>query len=126
VNEKRQTRATRWSATPLARILGPMQEFIHQSQSGGIVLLVGASWLAVGAGIAELPQGVNLRHMLGTSVLARMGFTMSLFISLLAFADPGTRATAKLAILLASLLAGDEQSLKTVSGDILLDTLCSR
>jgi NhaA family Na+:H+ antiporter len=35
-----------------------------------------------------------------------MGFTMSLFIAALAFPDPDTLATAKLAILLASVLAG--------------------
>jgi NhaA family Na+:H+ antiporter len=44
--------------------------------------------------------------MLGTGVLAGMGFTMSLFIASLAFTDLGTLATAKLAILIASLLAG--------------------
>ena len=68
--------------------------------------IVGASWLAVRAGIAELPQGVTWRHMLGTGVLAGMGFTMSLFIASLAFIDPDRLAMAKLAILLASLLAG--------------------
>lgn len=68
--------------------------------------IVGASWLAVRAGVAELPQGVSWGHMLGIGVLAGMGFTMSLFIASLAFADPAMLATAKLAILLASLLAG--------------------
>ncbi len=68
--------------------------------------IVGAAWLAVRAGIAELPPGVSWRHMLGTGILAGMGFTMSLFIASLAFTDPATLATAKLAILLASLLAG--------------------
>jgi NhaA family Na+:H+ antiporter len=68
--------------------------------------IIVAAWLAVRAGIAELPQGVSWRHMLGTGILAGMGFTMSLFIAALAFTDPDTLATAKLAILLASLLAG--------------------
>lgn len=68
--------------------------------------IIGAAWLAVHAGIAELPQGVSWRHMLGTGVLAGMGFTMSLFIASLAFSDLDTLAAAKLAILLASLLAG--------------------
>ncbi len=65
-----------------------------------------ATWLAVRVGIAELPQGVAWPHMLGVGVLAGMGFTMSLFIASLAFADPALLATAKLAILLASLMAG--------------------
>ena len=68
--------------------------------------IVGACWLAVRAGIAELPQGVTWRHMLSTGVLAGIGFTMSLFIASLAFGDATHLATAKLAILLASAVAG--------------------
>ncbi|CAN5661429.1 sodium/proton antiporter NhaA [soil metagenome] len=68
--------------------------------------ILGAAWLAVRTGIAELPQGITWRHMLGVGVLAGMGFTMSLFIASLAFVNPAMLATAKLAILLASLLAG--------------------
>lgn len=68
--------------------------------------IVGASWLVVHLGIAELPEGVTWRHMLGTGILAGMGFTMSLFIASLAFLNLDSLAVAKLAILLASLLAG--------------------
>jgi len=75
--------------------------------------IFGACWLAVRTGVAELPQGVTWRHMLGTGVLAGVGFTMSLFIASLAFTSADMLATAKLAILLASLLAG-------VTGFILL------
>ena len=58
------------------------------------------------AGIAQLPDGVTWRHMIGTGVLAGIGFTMSLFIASLAFNDPDVLATAKIAILIASLIAG--------------------
>ncbi|MBK9711969.1 MAG: Na+/H+ antiporter NhaA [Kouleothrix sp.] len=68
--------------------------------------LLGACWLATRFGIADLPEGVMWRHMLGTGVLAGIGFTMSLFIAALAFDSPGNLAAAKLAILLASLVAG--------------------
>jgi NhaA family Na+:H+ antiporter len=68
--------------------------------------LLGASWLATRAGIAELPHGVGWRHMAGAGVLAGIGFTMSLFISTLAFAQPEILATAKLGILIGSLIAG--------------------
>jgi NhaA family Na+:H+ antiporter len=47
----------------------------------GIVLL---SWLAVRAGWATLPSGVNWRAMVGAGCLAGIGFTMSLFIAALA------------------------------------------
>jgi NhaA family Na+:H+ antiporter len=68
--------------------------------------LLGASWLAVRAGLADLPQGVSWRQMAGVAVLAGIGFTMSLFIAALAFEQPEILATAKLGILIASLLAG--------------------
>jgi NhaA family Na+:H+ antiporter len=68
--------------------------------------LLGASWLAVRAGIVSLPQGVTWSAMIGVGLLAGIGFTMSLFIATLAFADPAVLATAKLAILIASLIAG--------------------
>jgi NhaA family Na+:H+ antiporter len=68
--------------------------------------LLGASWLAVRVGLADLPQGVTWRQMVGVGVLAGIGFTMSLFIATLAFAQPEVLAAAKLGILIASLIAG--------------------
>ena len=68
--------------------------------------LTAAAWLAVRLGLADLPKGVSWYQMVGVGVLAGIGFTMSLFISSLAFAEPALLATAKLAILIASLLAG--------------------
>lgn len=43
------------------------------------------SWLAVKMGFAKLPEGVNFKHILAVSVLCGIGFTMSIFISSLAF-----------------------------------------
>ena len=68
--------------------------------------VLGLSWLAVRFGLVTLPQDVTWRHMIGVSVLAGIGFTMSLFIASLAFADANVLATAKVAILVASLVAG--------------------
>ncbi len=45
------------------------------------------SWLAVKTGLAKLPSGANWQHMYGLSILCGIGFTMSLFIGSLAFAD---------------------------------------
>ncbi|MBX3178154.1 MAG: Na+/H+ antiporter NhaA [Candidatus Hydrogenedentes bacterium] len=47
--------------------------------------IMGASWLAVRSGLAELPQGVRWLQLWGVSWLAGIGFTMSLFIGGLAF-----------------------------------------
>lgn len=70
----------------------------------GIGLL---TWGAVRLGWATLPAGVSWRQLWGAGVLAGIGFTISLFITLLALGEQSTgEAVAKLAILLASLLAG--------------------
>jgi NhaA family Na+:H+ antiporter len=68
--------------------------------------IFGASWLAVHSGLGALPVATTWRHMLGTGVLAGIGFTMSIFIASLAFTDPVMLATAKISILIASALAG--------------------
>ncbi|MCH8511892.1 MAG: Na+/H+ antiporter NhaA [Kiritimatiellae bacterium] len=64
------------------------------------------STIAVKRGWATLPDGVNWRAMIGVGFLAGLGFTMSLFISVLAFPEGSpTLQEAKLGILLASLTA---------------------
>jgi len=65
-----------------------------------------ASWLAVRWGIASLPEGVSWRHLHGASWLAGIGFTMSLFMTGLAFTDETQLAAAKVGILIASIFAG--------------------
>lgn len=73
---------------------------------GKLLGIFGATWLAVKLGLAALPDGVRWSHVAGLSLLAGIGFTVSLFISDLAFVDPDMVNTAKLAILMASALAG--------------------
>ena len=64
------------------------------------------AWLAVRTGLAVLPDGVTWRHIYGVGWLAGIGFTMSLFISNLAFAGSPLLDLAKTGILAASLVAG--------------------
>ncbi len=64
------------------------------------------AWLAVKSGVSELPEGIRWRHVYGAGWLAGIGFTMSLFISDLAFSDGWLVDAAKLGILVASLIAG--------------------
>ena len=67
--------------------------------------IVGFAWIAVKAGIAKLPEGVGWRKIHGLSLLAAIGFTMSLFIGNLAFADPSQIDAVKLGVLSGSLVA---------------------
>ncbi|MCS7022102.1 MAG: Na+/H+ antiporter NhaA [Gemmataceae bacterium] len=64
------------------------------------------SYVAVQAGVARLPQGVNWKVLLGGGSLAGIGFTMSLFVAGLAFGnDPHRLASGKLGTLLGSLIS---------------------
>ena len=68
----------------------------------GILLF---SWLTVRFGAAELPAGVSWLQLWGASALAGIGFTMSIFVSELAFIDEALIAEAKIAIFIASFVA---------------------
>jgi NhaA family Na+:H+ antiporter len=65
-----------------------------------------SSWLAVRVGLASLPSGITWRHVVGAGCLGGIGFTMSLFISHLAFTSPVYMRQAKIGVLLASVVAG--------------------
>lgn len=73
---------------------------------GKVIGVFGVSWLFIKFRIAPLPVGMNLRNLLGVSLLAAVGFTMSLFINSLAFTNPTYLWQAKFGIFGASLLGG--------------------
>jgi NhaA family Na+:H+ antiporter len=64
-----------------------------------------ATWLSVRLGLSRLPAGASWLQMYGVCVLAGIGFTMSLFIGTLAFADEGQVAAVRLGVLTGSLLS---------------------
>lgn len=68
--------------------------------------IVSFSWAAVKFGIVQLPTGVNWRHLIGGGFLAGIGFTMALFISGLAFDDDTMLRSAKVGVLVGSLVSG--------------------
>lgn len=64
------------------------------------------SFLCLKMKLSTLPLGANWKHILGVGLLAGIGFTMSIFITVLSFNSPNYIAEAKLSILLSSLFAG--------------------
>jgi len=69
----------------------------------GILLFAG---LGVALGLCSLPTKIKWKHIAGVGMLAGVGFTMAIFIALLAFDDLDKVNVSKIAILAASILAG--------------------
>lgn len=94
---------------------GSVSEIIKETYSIGIALglIIGKpigifllSLFAVKIGICKLPNDLNWKVVFGVGFLGGIGFTMSIFITLLAFENVELINHAKLIILLSSLLAG--------------------
>lgn len=62
--------------------------------------------ITVKSGLAGLPSGARVAHMVGAALLGGIGFTMAIFVANLAFVDPVAVTIAKVGILSASLVAG--------------------
>lgn len=73
---------------------------------GKLIGIVGFTWLATKLKIASLPTGMNITNLIGVALLASIGFTMSLFITQLAFDDELFRTQAKIGIFVASIIGG--------------------
>jgi NhaA family Na+:H+ antiporter len=69
----------------------------------GILLF---SYLAIKIGLSQLPSEVSWKHIIGAGFLGGIGFTMSIFITLLAFGDPDIVQSSKISILISSIAAG--------------------
>lgn len=67
--------------------------------------IVGVTWLMVRLGLCTLPAGVSWAGIWLLGLFAGVGFTMSIFIGMLAFSDPNLLGAAKLGVLLGSVIA---------------------
>ena len=92
-----------------------MGDILTENYSIGIALglIVGKplgifvlTFLAVKLGICQLPSDLNWKSIIGVGFLGGIGFTMSIFVTLLAFDDGTIINNAKFIILLSSLIAG--------------------
>ena len=82
----------------------------------GIFIL---SWIAIKTGMSQRPTGSDWVTLFGVSMLAGIGFTMSIFISFLSFSDEFLLSESKFAILIASILAA-------VGGTVSLNVIYKR
>lgn len=73
--------------------------------AGKTLGITGFTWLAVRSGLGRLPDGMEFTHLAGVAAVAGIGFTVSLFITELAYDDALVVTAAKTAILAASLSA---------------------
>ena len=68
--------------------------------------VAGVCWVMIKLRLASLSEGWNWGHLCGVALLAGIGFTMSLFITTLAFTDAGLITEAKAGIFIASIISG--------------------
>lgn len=93
---------------------GDLSQALTQPYSIGIAIglivgkplgIVGFTFLAVKFGMAELPAKLNWTYIIGAGIIGGIGFTISIFISLLAFENETIIKNSKLVVLLSSLIA---------------------
>jgi Na+:H+ antiporter, NhaA family len=73
---------------------------------GKTVGIFGASFIAIKLGVARLPGGAGFRHILGLAMIAGIGFTVALFVTNISLTEPALVDSAKVGILVGSLVAG--------------------
>lgn len=91
------------------------QSGLEQTNSLGIIagLVIGKplgiwlfSFIGVGLGLCALPTDLKWKNIIGAGFLGGIGFTMSIFITVLAYDDAGVINNSKIAIIIASIIAG--------------------
>ena len=93
------------------------QSILHLSDRNSLGIMLGLfigkplgifamAWFTLKTRLGSLQEGLSLRHVLGAGILGGIGFTMSIFIALLAFPGSALIATSKIAIVAASFLSG--------------------
>ncbi len=99
--------------TAIAFPQNSLQE-LNTSLSWGILIglcigkplgIFGACYFLIKKKLAEFPRGVNRHKMIGAGILAGIGFTMSIFISSLAFTDTTDQDIAKISVIIASFIS---------------------
>lgn len=74
--------------------------------AGKVIGVVGATLILIKLKVAPFPEGMNIQNLFGVGLLASIGFTMSLFVTSLAFTHPEYMVQAKIGIFAASIVGG--------------------
>ncbi len=90
------------SITSPSAVMGGVAVALVVGKFVGVTLF---SWAAVRLGFGRLPEGARWGHIMGVGAVAGIGFTVSLFITGLAFDDAALQDDAKIGILAASIIA---------------------
>ncbi len=102
-------------ANTAIQLSGSLPDIFNEPMSAGIVsgLVIGKpagilffTFMAVKLKLCTLPDNLGWDHIFGTGILAGIGFTMSIFITLLAFDEVPIVENAKISIMIASFVAG--------------------
>ena len=102
-------------ANTAIQLSGSLPDIFNEPMSAGIVsgLVIGKpagilffTFMAVKLKLCTLPDNLGWDHIFGTGILAGIGFTMSIFITLLAFDEVQIVENAKISIMIASFVAG--------------------
>lgn len=104
---------SQWLSDPV--VLGIMVGLVV----GKTIGVFGAAWLTERLGLGKYPAGMSQIHLLGVAMTAGIGFTVAIFVATLAFKDGEIVETAKLGIMLASVVAA-------VAGYVLLRVTARR
>ena len=94
-----------------AHLLTAVASPIHCAVFAGLVLgkplgIFLFTYAAYKLNIASIPDHLTLKHVFGVGLIAGVGFTVSIFITMLAFVDAETQSIAKLAVINASVFSG--------------------
>ena len=109
---------------------GELGDAMSNSVTWGVILglvvgktigITGATLAAVALKVGRLPEGVTTRYVIGAGALGGIGFTVSLFVTELAFGEEAVGTDARLGVLVGSLIAAIIGSLILIPGELVVD-----
>ncbi len=89
------------AGVPMSELNGLTWILLASLVLGKVVGIVGCSWVGIKLGF-PLPEGMNMRHLFVTGLVAALGLTVALFVSTQAFTSPALQGAAKMGAVLSA------------------------